>query len=531
MTVPRHQGLERAAHVRPAPPMAELALRGVACVMLGAAACLAVGWDAAALALIAFVYCLGEAGAHQSREDGWPPLRALANQPMADAAVFDLLFAVTIRESLTVAGLGLGFFAVVTLEQGHALPFALAVGLGCGLLLWAVTLATVVLLLAALPGVPLSAMSALVAVAAFVMYEAQPATWAKIALSSPAGWAIRIFEGVARGGTESWRLGGMCLVLCLLARLNLLVLRRRYVVPELAWRVVPAEQVFDVLVRAEAEELVEAGVKVQAVPSRGQDDEGVPPRLPADLRQRARLMLDRALRDGVLRGFWRNAPVPEGPIERLLWILLPAEHRDAAEFVAPMGRTVSRAFGGAMLVLALSLIAAWTGAPLWAQGFGFVTVACLCWLPGGPVLHPVIRGGRLPLDVVRLLWMGLQIAAMRLALWLPLLLVQAAAVGTLYSVPAVGLALRAVVLVLALQPFVVALRLGGQDAKVRELGWVGGPLMALVALAIVLSSLVGGVLIASAPPLAEAPAVALVAVLSLVVFVLHGVRLSTAEPS
>jgi hypothetical protein len=491
---------------------AALVLRLLAAAILGLAAFYVFGPDPAMLSLVTVVYIVGEAGAHQQREQEWRPLATLANLPIPDGEVFDAVRGETVRQSAVVFFFGLGLFVPMT--HGAMLLAAAA----AALLLWGVSAGSVFLLVAALPGVPLGLVAAFLGVVGFVSHrvEGAPSGLAHLYLSTPGGWVIRLFETLVAQQIIAWPLLGACGLVLVLGRINAAVLRARYVVPETAWRGVAAEQVLDVLVREAADDLVEAGVPIGGDPSLLAQ---VPPRLPDGLRQRAARNVDAVIRGIVREGRWRRPPRPQGVLEALVWAFIPADQRPAAEFVALRGRRASRGWRAAALVALSAAVLGMVGAPLWIQAIGFVLVAFLCYVPGTPrALDPGLCAGALPVDPVSLMWLSLQIASFRVAAWLPLLLLQAAATG-IANAPLI--ALRVAVLVLALQPLVVTLR----TMRVASPTMLGALMMPVLAILVV-----GTMTIVGGPPLAEVPLVTGAAILSLAVFVLQGTRLAGLEP-
>lgn len=529
-------------------------------VLLGVQAFDRLGLQLDLLSLLFAFYALVEAGLYQWREQSWSGLPAFANLPVEDTRVFDGLMGDSLARSYVMLGFASGYLVRATMVQTDGLLLMTVLGLACAILLWAVSLASALVLVAALPNVG----AAFFGVGAVLLWLATHG-YPRLPAALPSGWAVEAFDGVVLGQASPWGQIGSILLVLLLGRINLSVLRQRYRVLESGWREVTAELVIDLLVREAADELVEAGVPAgistgvpegssggaPAGPSGGAST-GVPAgssggvseaptgdsgtisaagagpggvgRVPAPLRQRAARNVDAAVRAAVLRGAWRRPTRPVGTVERLLWAALSDEQREVAAFVAPMGRAITMQWRGALVVAALTALAAALEMSLFVQGFGIVAVAWLCLSPlGGRGLDPAVSEGALPIDVMGLLWIALQIAALRVALWIPLLLLQAAMLGHFYGEPnAPVIALRAAILILTLQPFLVALMVAGVDHRVGESSFGHSTALSGLVVPVVLVTLIGATMIAGEPPFAEAPLDALAAVLSLVIFLLHG---------
>ena len=491
-------------------------------LICGALTCGFVGWDVQVLALVASLYTFGEAGLLQRRQRSSRSLAALGNLPLRDAEVFDMILADTARHAVIVFGFASGGFLGAALRSGCGWLAAVPLALACATLLWGVVLASVAVVVAALPQAPLPLLTALATVVALFTFHPGESVLGERVLALPAGWVLRIFAKAAEQGIADWRLLGMSGLLTLLGWLNIVQLRTRYEVPEMAWRRVPAEAVMAFLVAEEAGALAQSTPMGQTVTDGGEV-----------LRMRAARSLELSIREAVAQGTWRESTRPNGPVERLLWHLLPAEHRSLAPFVAPMGRGVTEGFERAAIVCGLALAVAALGLPLFLQAIAVVVVGVLCLSAGQPTpLPPCVLQGALPVDPAQLLWIALEVATFRVAMWVPLLLAQAVAVEGTGAFPgATGMALRLIVLVLAVQPLVAVLQVGAvdDDATVdgRALGLMGA-LLGLPALALAVAAVAA---IATEPSPAEFWMVALAAVLSLGAFILYGARLGCADSS
>lgn len=493
-----------------------------ASLLCGILVCRFVDWDVQMLALAASLYTLGEASFLQARQRKGRDLAALGNLPLHDARVFDGIIADTARHALIVLGFASGGFLGAAHRAGFGWPASILLAVACAVLLWVVVLAVVAVIVAAIPQAPLTLVTALATVVAVVAFHPGQSVLGERVLALPAGWVVRIFAEATERGTADWRLLGMSGLLAVLGWLNISQLRARFQVPEFAWRRVPAEAVMEFLVREEAGALAQTTTSSTTVPDGGEL-----------LRTRAARNVEVSIRQAVAQGAWREPARPVGAVERLLWHLLPAEHRSLAPFIAPMGRDVTDGFERAVIVCAIAMLAASLGAPLVAQTLALVAVCVLCIASGRSApLSPCILQGALPVDPAQLLWIALEIATLRVAFWLPLALAQAAAVEGSGAYPgAVSAALRLAVLLLAMQPLVPVMQVGAVDADAtidgRGLG-VWGTLLALPVLPLASLAIV---VIVTEPPFAEATLVAVAGVFSLATFVLYGARLGCVESS
>lgn len=496
--------------------------RLLASLLCGIVVCRFVDWDVQMLALAASLYTLGEASFLQARQRKGRDLAALGNLPLHDARVFDAIIADTARHALIVPGFASGGFLGAAHRAGFGWPASLLLALACAALLWVVVLAAVAVIVAAIPQAPLTLVTALATVVAVVAFHPGQSVLGERVLALPAGWVVRVFAEATERGTADWRLLGMSGLLAVLGWLNISQLRARFQVPEFAWRRAPAEAVMEFLVREEAGALAQSTANGAVVPEAGEL-----------LRTRAARNVEVSIRQAVAQGAWREAPRPLGALERLLWRLLPADHRSLAPFIAPMGREVTQGYERALIVCFLAMLGASLGAPLVVQTLALVAVCVLCIGTGrAKPLSPCILQGTLPIDPANLLWIALEIATLRVALWLPLLLAQAAAVEGGGAYPgAVSAALRLAVLLLAVQPLVPVMQVGAVDADATVDGRGLGVRGTLLALPVLPLASVAILVILAEPPFAEATLVALAGAFSLATFVLYGLRLGCAEAS
>lgn len=498
-------------------------LRFVLSIAVGALASAMLGCDPEGVAVVAALCTMTVAGRLQERLDDPRALSGLINLPLPDTWGFDRILLQSVLRTLGLFGAALGALLVSAFQEGCPLLPAVGIATTCAALIWAGGLSVAAILAAGLPRAPLQA-AALLGAGLLIF---SPPAWFRAmgdsALSLPAGWAVRIFFAAVHDGVFEAHLAALSLLTMLAGAASLAWMRRTYQLPEAVWRRLPAEVVVEYLVREETAALARTDAGGALAPEGARSEV---------LRGRAERNVDVSIRTAVSRGAWRTMTRPGGTVERLLWRLLPFEHRALSPFVVPMGRGVTEGLQGAALLCAVALFPGGFEESLPFQFLVGGLVLGLCLLPGrASGLAPCVLEGALPVDPAALMWIALEVAALRVALWTPFLLLQAAALQHDGVLPgAVGMALRLIMLVLTLQPLMAVLQVGGasEDATVDGRGF-GLLASSLAAPAVVLAA-TALVVIASEPAYAEAPLVALTGLVSFATFVLHGLRLACIEP-
>lgn len=491
-------------------------------LVCGALTCGFVGWDVKLLALVASLYTLGEAGLLQGRQRFGSDLAVLGNLPVHDTQIFDGIIVDTARHALVVFGFACGGFLGAAHRAGCGWPAAALLAVMCAALLWVVVLAAAAIIVAAIPQAPLTVVTAVATLVALVTFHPGQSVLGERVLALPTGWVVRIFAEASERGTADWRLLGLSGLLAVLGWVNIVQIRARFHVPEFAWRRVPAEAVMELLVAEEAGALAQSTATVETLSDGGDL-----------LRMRAARQIELSIREAVVRGTWRESTRPRGPVEQLLWRLLPGEHRSLAPFVAPMGRGVTDGFERAAIVTALALVGAAFDMPLFVQALALVVVTVLClWADRPSPLPPCVLERAIPVDPAQLLLIALELTVMRAGLWFVLLMVQAATLEGGGALPgAVGMALRLAMLVLALQPLLAVMPVGAVDEEAAAEGPGLGLLGALLGLPALAFAGVAAAVIMTEPYPAEFWVVVATAVLSLATFVLYGARLGCVERS
>lgn len=492
--------------------------RVCAAMACGATVHLVSGFDARFMALVANLCVLWEAGLlsarlQKVRRAGPASLLALANLPVSDSVLFERAFGATVRRTAVVGAFALTWFAQEALQAGLATFPSVALAIGCALMLWGVALASLIVLAASLPRIPLVLRVGITVLLVALVFGSGASGVDERLTALTSGWVLEIFTGAVQH-KAAWTALQMCGLLVALGVVNLSWLRSRYRVPQLMWRQVPGELVVDLLVRQEAVALARASA-------------GAEGSVPEVLRQRAARNVAVSIREAVASGGWRSGERPIGPVERLIHALLSAEQRALASFVAPLRRDVTQGFLWAAVGLLAAALAGALGLPASVQGIAFVAIMVAALSVGRiRTLPACVLQGALPVDPITLLWISLKISTIRVGLWLPFLLVQARIAATCCAMPtAPFLAVRFALLVLALQPLAVVTHVGGEDADAGSArGW-GAAVSRLLPLITAVLSAVAVARMVAEPPFAETGLVAAVALLSLGAFVAQGLRL------